>query len=603
MAGKRADDFSGLSIDDWNIGEYLGKNKYDCTCSKCGFKREILGYYIKKNQAPKCTSCTDKQRDISGTNRGDWYVIKKVSSGRQAKYLCRCSCGLEREVLEQSLLNGKSTGCGHATNKKFIDMAGKTIGEWDVLEYSTKTLKWKCRCSCGTERELTGYQLRNKLSLSCGHGTTGLKDLTDQTFGEWTVIGISNRQCGTNTMWVCICSCGAIQEVSSYALRSGTSKSCGCMANENRRETIRSLYGVNASSQIGTNRTQEQLEMVESKDNLINAIKKYFKQKPTTLQLAELVGLDRASMMTYIHKYNIERLVDIGFLPVSNYERELRRIFPSDIYSDRRVLAGKELDLLYTDKRLAIEFNGSYWHSELKKPNNYHQNKTLACKDKGIRLIHIFEYEWIDDDKKSKIINLIKGIIYSENIRLYQARKCEVKEIPADEADKFIEANHIQGKSTAKVNIGLHADGELIGVMTFGKPRFNRNYECELVRFTWLSGVRVVGGAEKLFKYFIKMYKPTTVISYCDISKFTGEVYDRLGFTFNGITEPNYRWVDNENRVIPRYKTMKSNLVKKGLGNESETEVEIMYRLGYIRVFDCGNARYIWNSEDWGCVK
>ena len=94
------------------------------------------------------------------------------------------------------------------------------------------------------------------------------------------------------------------------------------------------------------------------------------------------------------------------------------------------------------------------------------------------------------------------------------------------------------------------------------------------------------------------MYKPTTVISYCDISKFTGDVYERLGFTFNGITEPNYRWVDKENRVIPRYKTMKSNLVKKGLGNESETEVEIMYRLGYIRVFDCGNARYIWNSED-----
>ena len=598
MAGKRADDFSGLSIDDWNIGEYLGKNKYACTCSKCGFKREILGYYIKKNQVPKCTSCTAKQRDISGTNRGDWYVIKKVSSGRQAKYLCRCSCGLEREVLEQSLLNGKSTGCGHATNKKFIDMAGKTIGEWDVLEYNTKTLKWKCRCSCGTERELTGYQLRNKLSLSCGHGTTGLKDLTDQTFGEWTVVGMSDRKCGTNTMWVCVCSCGFIQEVSSYALRSGTSKSCGCKANENRRETIRSLYGVNASSQIGTNRTQEQLEMVESKDNLINAIKKYFKQKPTTLQLAELVGLDRASMMIYIHKYNIERLVDIGFLPVSNYERELRRLFPSDIYSDRRVLDGKELDLLYTDKRLAIEFNGNYWHSELKKPNNYHQNKTLACKDKGIRLIHIFEYEWIDADKKSKIINLIKDILYSENIRSYQARKCEVKEIPADEADKFIEANHIQGKSTAKVNIGLHADGELIGVMTFGKPRFNRNYEWELVRFTWLSGVRVVGGAEKLFKYFIKMYKPTTVISYCDISKFTGDVYERLGFTFNGITEPNYRWVDKENRVIPRYKTMKSNLVKKGLGNESETEVEIMYRLGYIRVFDCGNARYIWNSED-----
>ena len=64
--------------------------------------------------------------------------------------------------------------------------------------------------------------------------------------------------------------------------------------------------------------------------------------------------------------------------------------------------------------------------------------------------------------------------------------------------------------------------------MTFGKPRYNKNYEWELVRFC--SHFQVVGGAEKLFTYFRNRYKPKSIISYCDKSKFIGKVYTNLGF-------------------------------------------------------------------------
>ena len=133
--------------------------------------------------------------------------------------------------------------------------------------------------------------------------------------------------------------------------------------------------------------------------------------------------------------------------------------------------------------------------------------------------------------------------------------------------------------------------------MTFGKPRFNNNYEWELIRLCWKAGVRVIGGAPKLFKYFKDKYNPTSIISYCDISKFNGKVYKKLGFELDGITEPTYVWVDNyTGEVLSRYQTMKHKLVEQGLGTEVQTEDEIMENLGYLKIYDCGNARYIWSN-------
>ena len=85
-------------------------------------------------------------------------------------------------------------------------------------------------------------------------------------------------------------------------------------------------------------------------------------------------------------------------------------------------------------------------------------------------------------------------------------------------------------------------------------------------------------------------------MSYCNVSKFVGNVYNKMGFHCLNITEPNYVWVNLHNGdVLSRYKTMKHKLVSKGLGSECETEVDIMSRLGYNRIYDCGNAKYEWS--------
>ena len=52
------------------------------------------------------------------------------------------------------------------------------------------------------------------------------------------------------------------------------------------------------------------------------------------------------------------------------------------------------------------------------------------------------------------------------------------------------------------VCLGLIHEGELVQIMTFGKPRYNKNYQWELLRLCTNSDYNVLGGASKLFKNF-----------------------------------------------------------------------------------------------------
>ena len=107
----------------------------------------------------------------------------------------------------------------------------------------------------------------------------------------------------------------------------------------------------------------------------------------------------------------------------------------------------------------------------------------------------------------------------------------------------------------------------------------------------------IIGGAQKLYKAFLRDKDPVSVITYSDLSKFYGNVYIKLGFNLDSkyITPPNYVWVRG-NEVLSRYQTQKSKLIEHGLDKYGETELEIMENLGYDKIYDCGNLRLIWTK-------
>lgn len=267
------------------------------------------------------------------------------------------------------------------------------------------------------------------------------------------------------------------------------------------------------------------------------------------------------------------------------------------IQSDRTILNGKELDIYLPDLNIAFEFNGLYWHSEIYKDRMYHLNKTKDSLNKGVQLVHIWEDDWNykQDIVKSIILNKL-----GDSKRIF-ARKCKIKIPNNKEVREFLVSNHIQGFVGSKVKIGLYFEDELVSLMTFGNLRKSLGQKStegsyELLRFCNKVGYSVVGGAGKMFKYFLNNYYVNEVISYSDNSRGVGNLYKQLGFELVSETIPNYYWIIDNVRKH-RFNFRKDKLIKEG-NDPNKTEVQIMNEKGYNRIFDCGNKKWIFISPN-----
>ena len=565
---KSVDNLIGKVFGEWKVTRYAGNGKYECICS-CG-KVGLVGKHDLL--CGNSTSCGHNRLiDLTGKTIGDWEVLKYLGN---KKYLCKCTCGVIREVFGESLRNGDSTSCGH--DKPQEDLTGKVFGDWSVLRYAGHG-KWECQCSCGNTSLVGGFQLRNGDSTSCGHKLKFI-DLTGKQFGDLKV----EKYLG-NGKWECRCSCGEVVVRDGKSIRRGDTLSCG------------HLKSFKMSVAARGNGTDEQIAAVQNVGALLKFIPDI--NECTYLDVANRLGLKYSTTVRLVNKFKISDL--LKSCKPHYKEDELANFIESVVgdgnvvRNDRTVIGSKELDIYIPSKKVAIEFNGTYWHSYPLKDKEYHQDKTLECAKNGVRLIHIFEYEWDDEDAQNKIKCYLRDLLQNTNV-IY-ARNTEIKEVPVKDSVLFQTENHLQGASSASVHIGTYYNNELVGIMTLGKPRFNSEYQYEIIRMCFKHGIRVIGGAEKMFKYFIKAYNPINVLTYSDISKFTGNIYLRLGFNIiqsQPLTEPNYVWVNPvENIILKRYQTQKQKLIDMGYSGFGNTEDEIMESLGYIKVYDCGSIR------------
>lgn len=539
---------------------------------------------------------------FTGQTINEWYVGDYTIEKGTTKYKCTCTeCGLVRVIRGSNLKNGKTPTCRHKEpTKPIMNPLGMKYGQWEIIDYVGKSVV-VVRCSCGETREIHLRYLRDGTSTSCGHDKVGLTskliDMTGQTIGQWKV-----HQYLRDKLWICNCiKCGREKVIYGNVLRNGK-QTCICDTQERVAKENMEKYGVRSLKQLNSSRTPEQMEAYSSRENLLAVIKEtpaFLGDKPTIKEIALKIGIDSPSVLRFVRKYNLENHVSIG-LTKSIYEAELANMYKCEHTSNRQVLNGKEIDLYYPEKAFGIEFNGDYWHCELNKNKDYHQEKTLLAAKKKIQLFHIFEYEWLNPDTKRKIIALIDRKLGKTEVDRIYARDCEVHEISHAQSKEFLDLYHLQNSTNARIRLGLFRGEELLGVMTFDAPRFNKDFQYELIRLAWKSGITVLGGTEKIFKHFERQYKPESIISYVDISKFTGNVYLRLGFQSGreSVTAPNYRWVNVlTGETLTRYQTQKHLLLEKGLGEYGDTEVEIMQNLGFYRVYDAGNLRLTWKKE------
>jgi hypothetical protein len=273
---------------------------------------------------------------------------------------------------------------------------------------------------------------------------------------------------------------------------------------------------------------------------------------------------------------------------VSIREKEIyefiKSVYKGEIIQSYR--DGLEIDIYLPHLKLGFEFNGLYWHSEEFKDKWYHLDKTNHFKERGIRIIHIWEDDWLfrEDIIKSQIKNWL-GL---NNIKI-SARKCVIREIDnAKIFRKFLDSNHIQGYSHSVIKLGLFYNGELVSLMTFeqseGRERMPEN-EWNLSRFCNKLNTSVIGGASKLLIYFIKTYKPSRIISYADKDWSTGYLYEKLGFKNIKESRPDYKYIIDNRRVN------KSRYRKSKLNTTLSESKEMKFR-NIQKIWDCGKIKF-----------
>lgn len=203
------------------------------------------------------------------------------------------------------------------------------------------------------------------------------------------------------------------------------------------------------------------------------------------------------------------------------------------LYNNRSLLLNRELDVYVPERHVAVEYDGLFWHSEFNVPQFYHLNKTNDCMDKGVRLIHIFEDEWLY--RKEMVKSRLRYVLGSSE--LIHSMDCTFGDVESDVADEFLEKNDIDPISTNDRCFGLFLDGNLVQLVCMNGS--------QIVRNTMLLNTNVEGGTERLLNEM--PYESFLVM--VDRRWECREEYESIGFSFLYETQPDFMYVCNDRRV------------------------------------------------------
>lgn len=358
---------------------------------------------------------------------------------------------------------------------------------------------------------------------------------------------------------------------------------------EKSRQTMIERYGVGNFTQ--SHISEESLAILKDKELLVELC-----STRGVPEASKIIGVDKTTVYKHLDNYGVELdSRSSGELSVCSYLDELGIEYET---GDRKVLGSLELDIVIPSKKIAIEFNGIYWHSTKFRSKDYHLEKTTAAKNVGYRLIHIYEDEWYRsmDAWKLKIASIL-GVDPREK---KHARKLSVRCVTESEhVREFLNANHIQGAATFSFAYGLYDGDDVVAVMTF-KKRSETEYELN----RYATSCRVVGGFTKIFKKALVDLGEIGVqeiVSFADIGHSDGNMYAVGGWTHVCNTKPDYRYVIDGRRVRKQAFRRKQQAKMFKDFDPNKTEMQNMLDRGIYPIYDSGLMKFVYqvtNQEE-----
>ena len=234
-----------------------GNIVWECKCD-CGNTFEAINSKLK--DTTQCSECTKKEKEQNicsefiGKRYGKLLVLElsETSTPQKRMFKCQCDCGNIIDATLAYLKSGKKISCGcFRIERKIEDISGQRFGNLIVLEKTNKRAGggssnyiWKCRCDCGNVIGAAASDLKNGFTKCCGCTDPysivyDVTDLTGQRFGRLKVLGEVEQEAPStsisNTIWRCQCDCGNIVELLYNNMKSGHTKSCGCLRKDMKK--------------------------------------------------------------------------------------------------------------------------------------------------------------------------------------------------------------------------------------------------------------------------------------------------------------------------------------------------------------------------------
>lgn len=280
---------------------------------------------------------------------------------------------------------------------------------------------------------------------------------------------------------------------------------------------------------------------------------------------------------------------------VSRFEKEVADFVEgalgagSVVRSDRAALGGAELDIFVPSLNIAIEAQGVFWHSEAGgKPRGAHREKYERARDAGIRLIQVWEDDWLSRRRTVEMMLLTKlGVSTAPRVN---ARDTVASVITRAEASVFLAEHHIQGFAGGSHYLGLRHDGDIVAVMVLQQS--GKSGVLKLNRYATSALVR--GGQSKLIRYAERRVPGwDSMVTFADLEVSDGCLYERTGWVKEAELAPDYMYLWKRRRHhkfgfrLSRFRSDPALIFEEG---RSERELAAMNHIS--RVWDSGKVRY-----------
>jgi hypothetical protein len=497
---------------------------------------------------------------------------------------CTCGCGSEPQFVGWNQ-GFRSWADGH--NAK---LSALPLEEADRIREARRATKkernlpgWSLGLTKGTDERLAGAAEKRsntmKRRFESGELKPWLKGLTKQT--DDRVAGFARRlQEGFASGRIKPWAQGLSKETDERVLNMSLSVK-RTMLEESRRARFDKL------KQLTPDEIERRLQVRASDLELLSDLgREYVRDRHRNLLFrCKLCGLEQRKSLLQALTNRCDSCSPNMSIGQNEMVRWLQDLGEEVVTCDRSIIKPYELDIVLPRVKLAIEYNGLYFHSMEFKDKDYHRLKLDLAKREGYRLIHVFEDEWRD---RSDVVKSVVMHAIGRSIERIDARKCELVKLDAMTRKLFFDSNHMDGDARAKWAWGLTFENRLVACLSLRKPLHKKHgSKMEVCRYATVANANVRGGLGKLMgiaESHCRDLGLKSIMTYVDTRFGKGGGYESVGFVLVGSTSNRFWWTDGKER-IDRFKIR----ADKQAGM---TEQQVAESFGVTKIWGCPNLIY-----------